>query len=92
VGELQEGLRVAAPDTRFTELRAPEVGLVMLRGRIGGRGAPFNVGEARTTASLFHARSRSGGVLSDWIHLRCIQPLQPGDENYANYLAVPVDR
>jgi alpha-D-ribose 1-methylphosphonate 5-triphosphate synthase subunit PhnG len=28
------------------ELRAPEDGLVMLRGRIGGDGAPFNLGEA----------------------------------------------
>jgi len=28
------------------ELRAPENGLVMLRGRIGGDGAPFNLGEA----------------------------------------------
>jgi 4-hydroxyphenylacetate 3-monooxygenase len=30
-------------------------------------------------------------VLSDWIHLSCIHPLQPGDENYANCLAVPVN-
>ncbi len=30
-----------------TELRAPQSGLVMLRGRIGGDGAPFNFGEAR---------------------------------------------
>src|SRR4029078_2982522 len=28
------------------ELRAPENGLVMLRGRVGGDGAPFNPGEA----------------------------------------------
>ena len=26
----------------------------------------------------------TGGVLSDWLHLSCIHPLQPGDENYAN--------
>jgi 4-hydroxyphenylacetate 3-monooxygenase len=32
----------------------------------------------------------TGGVLSDYIQLSCIQPLQPGDENYANCLAVPV--
>ncbi len=36
----------------FTELgavenvRPPDIGLVMLRGRIGGEGAPFNFGEA----------------------------------------------
>src|SRR5437762_10038433 len=33
----------------------------------------------------------TGGVLSDYIHLSCIHPLQPGDENYANCLAVPVN-
>ncbi len=32
----------------------------------------------------------TGGVLSDWIHLSCIHPLQPGDENYANCVVVPV--
>ena len=33
----------------------------------------------------------TGGVFSDWIHLSCIHPLQPGDENYANCVAVPVN-
>jgi len=33
----------------------------------------------------------TGGVLSDWLHLSCIHPLQPGDENYANCLAVPMN-
>jgi len=32
----------------------------------------------------------TGGALSDWLHLSCIHPLQPGDENYANCLAVPI--
>ncbi|MBY0361471.1 MAG: phosphonate C-P lyase system protein PhnG [Phreatobacter sp.] len=30
-------------------LRAPEIGLVMVRGRVGGDGAPFNLGEATVT-------------------------------------------
>jgi 4-hydroxyphenylacetate 3-monooxygenase len=33
----------------------------------------------------------TAGPLSDWIHLSCIHPLQPGDENYANGLVVPVN-
>ena len=33
----------------------------------------------------------TGGVLSDWLQLSCIHPLQPGDENYANCLAVPIN-
>lgn len=30
-------------------LRRPEIGLVMLRGRVGGTGAPFNLGEMTVT-------------------------------------------
>jgi len=30
----------------YTPIRGPEVGLVMVRGRAGGGGAPFNMGEA----------------------------------------------
>jgi len=33
----------------------------------------------------------TAGAISDFIHLSCIPPLQPGDENYANCLAVPVN-
>ena len=33
----------------------------------------------------------TAGPLSDYIHLSCIHPLQPGDENYANGLVVPVN-
>ena len=33
----------------FTYLRKPETGLVMLRGRIGGTGSPFNMGETTVT-------------------------------------------
>lgn len=33
----------------------------------------------------------TGGPLSDWLQLACIHPLQPGDENYANCLVVPID-
>src|SRR5436190_3910792 len=33
----------------------------------------------------------TGGAIADLIHLSCIHPLQPGDENYANCLVVPVN-
>lgn len=33
----------------YTVLRGPEPGLVMVRGRIGGGGAPFNLGEMTVT-------------------------------------------
>src|SRR6266508_1698030 len=32
----------------------------------------------------------TGGAISDYIHLSCIHPLQPGGEDYANCVAVPV--
>ena len=33
----------------FTWLRAPEIGATMVRGRMGGTGAPFNLGEMTVT-------------------------------------------
>lgn len=47
-----------APDYRL--LRGPEVGLVMVRGRTGGGGAPFNLGEMTTTRCT--VRTGSGFV------------------------------
>lgn len=42
-----------APEPPFDWLRRPEAGTVMLRGRAGGTGAPFNLGEMTVTrASL----------------------------------------
>ena len=43
-----------------SKVRGPEVGLVMLRGRAGGGGAPFNLGEA--TVSRASVRIASGQV------------------------------
>ena len=54
-GRLEE---VALP--AHEDLRAPESGLVMMRGRIGGDGAPFNLGEA--TVSRAAVRLASGEV------------------------------
>jgi len=49
---------IAAP--AYEILREPENGLVMLRGRIGGDGAPFNLGEA--TVSRAAVRLATGEV------------------------------
>ncbi len=49
---------LAAP--AHENLREPENGLVMVRGRIGGDGAPFNLGEA--TVSRAAVRLASGEV------------------------------
>jgi 4-hydroxyphenylacetate 3-monooxygenase len=33
----------------------------------------------------------TAGVYSDYVHVSCIHPLQPGDENYAFSVAIPAD-
>jgi alpha-D-ribose 1-methylphosphonate 5-triphosphate synthase subunit PhnG len=58
-GEIAARLRaIALPGHQ--DLREPENGLVMLRGRVGGDGAPFNLGEA--TVSRAAVRLSSGEV------------------------------
>ena len=52
-------VRALAP-AGVVDLRPPETGLVMIRGRIGGSGAPFNLGE--TTVSRAAVRLPSGAV------------------------------
>ncbi len=49
-----------ADKPRVETLRGPETGLVMVRGRIGGGGAPFNLGEATVTRAT--VRLGSGAV------------------------------
>ena len=52
----------------FQQLRAPEVGLVMARGRAGGSGAPFNLGEVSVTRCA--VRSEAGMVGIGWVQGR----------------------
>lgn len=58
-GEIAARLRALALPPH-QDLRAPENGVVMLRGRVGGDGAPFNLGEA--TVSRAAVRLASGEV------------------------------
>jgi alpha-D-ribose 1-methylphosphonate 5-triphosphate synthase subunit PhnG len=46
---LERHLAGLEPAPSFAAVRPPETGLVMLRGRAGGDGAPFNVGEMTVT-------------------------------------------
>jgi alpha-D-ribose 1-methylphosphonate 5-triphosphate synthase subunit PhnG len=58
--EMSAGLdRLPVP--AFTELRAPESGLVMLRGRMGGDGGPFNLGEATVTRAAIRLETGETG-------------------------------
>jgi alpha-D-ribose 1-methylphosphonate 5-triphosphate synthase subunit PhnG len=58
--EIARGLAAAGEAPAHIELRPVESGLVMLRGRIGGDGAPFNLGEATVTRAA--VRTASGEV------------------------------
>ena len=47
--EIEAHLAAVPPLPRHARLRGPETGLVMVRGRQGGDGAPFNLGEMTVT-------------------------------------------
>lgn len=59
--EMADGLAAIGQSVEHIDLRSPETGLVMLRGRIGGDGAPFNVGEATVTRCAVQLRSGEVG-------------------------------
>jgi alpha-D-ribose 1-methylphosphonate 5-triphosphate synthase subunit PhnG len=48
-GELQARWEALGEHPRYEVLRRPEVGLVMVRGRAGGTGSRFNLGEMTVT-------------------------------------------
>jgi alpha-D-ribose 1-methylphosphonate 5-triphosphate synthase subunit PhnG len=63
-----EGAAVPA----FDWLRPPQTGLAMVRGRIGGTGNAFNLGEATVTRATLRLRSEtgaSGGTVGVACHL-----------------------
>ena len=47
--DMLAGLQRLGGLPNYTRLRGPEAGLVMVRGRAGGGGAPFNLGEMTVT-------------------------------------------
>jgi len=55
--ELEAGLRAVDANIVCADIRPVETGLVMVRGRIGGDGAPFNLGEATVTRSAVQLSS-----------------------------------
>ena len=60
VEELRGAIEAWPEDAQAELLRGPETGLVMLRGRAGGAGAPFNLGEA--TVARATVRLSSGEI------------------------------
>jgi alpha-D-ribose 1-methylphosphonate 5-triphosphate synthase subunit PhnG len=60
--ELASGLAEHGGTPAYQRLRGPESGLVMVRGRAGGGGAPFNLGEMTVTRCTVRTASASGQV------------------------------
>lgn len=60
--ELSEGLAQLADVPPPVELRAPEAGMILVRGRIGGDGAAFNLGEAMVSRAAVRLGSGEIGI------------------------------
>ncbi len=60
--EIRRGISAVLPNPQFTELRKPEIGLVMLRGRSGGTGPAFNLGEATVSRATLRLTTGQTGV------------------------------
>lgn len=59
--EIERLLASHSPLPTHARLRGPETGLVMVRGRAGGTGAPFNLGEMTVTrCTVRNAEGRIG--------------------------------
>ncbi len=63
--ELEAALAAALggePAPSFDWLRAPQIGLAMVRGRVGGTGNAFNLGEATVTRATLRLRAPDGAA------------------------------
>ena len=60
--ELLERHAATLPGAAFTRLRAPEIGLTMVRARIGNRGDRYNVGDATVTRCVVRHRDTDGRI------------------------------
>jgi alpha-D-ribose 1-methylphosphonate 5-triphosphate synthase subunit PhnG len=59
--EMEAALAALGDLTPVDDIRPPQTGLVMLRGRIGGDGPPFNIGEATVTRAAVRLASGEMG-------------------------------
>jgi alpha-D-ribose 1-methylphosphonate 5-triphosphate synthase subunit PhnG len=58
---IEAGLTLNGPLPVWTRVRGPETGLAMVRGRTGGSGSPFNLGEMTVTRCTVRLDSGATG-------------------------------
>jgi alpha-D-ribose 1-methylphosphonate 5-triphosphate synthase subunit PhnG len=61
-GDLEQHIDIAALPRDYVWLRRPETGLVMVRGRAGGTGSPFNLGEMAVTRCALRLDDGTVGI------------------------------
>src|SRR4051812_43175154 len=67
--ELEEAWAVLPDRPAYVWLRRPETGLAMVRGRIGGTGAPFNLGEMTMTRAAVQITLSDGAAVAGFGHV-----------------------
>ena len=67
--ELEDGWAALTDKPEYHLLRPTETGLALVRGRIGGTGEPFNLGEMTMTRAAVQLRPREGGVVTGFGHV-----------------------
>jgi len=67
--ELEEAWAALPERPAYVWLRRPETGLAMVRGRIGGTGAPFNLGEMTMTRAAVQIALPDGATVAGFGHV-----------------------
>ena len=60
--DIEAACRRLAPLPNYRLVRGPEIGMVMVQGRTGGVGAPFNLGEATVTRCTLQVDQGAAGT------------------------------
>ncbi|MGK7899130.1 MAG: phosphonate C-P lyase system protein PhnG [Xenococcus sp. (in: cyanobacteria)] len=60
VGDIEQYIKILGEIPEYTFLRQPEIGLAMVRGRTGGTGEIFNLGEMTITRCVVKIKTVTG--------------------------------
>jgi alpha-D-ribose 1-methylphosphonate 5-triphosphate synthase subunit PhnG len=69
IDELEDAWAALPERPSYVWLRRPETGLAMVRGRIGGTGAPFNLGEMTMTRAAVQIALADGTAIAGFGHV-----------------------